>query len=127
MQQWALFWHISQLSVAPIAVSIVGAVRFGSVLCFSMIGGLAADRYNRRAILFITQSAALMVSLALCLLTRFGVIQLWQIYLLLGDPRGVHGFRSASPTVVGAEPGAARGSAECLLASIHRLQHRGYR
>jgi len=34
MQQWALFWHISQLSTAPIAVSIVGGVRFAAVLCF---------------------------------------------------------------------------------------------
>lgn len=82
MQQWALFWHISQLSLAPIAVSIVGAVRFGAILCFSMIGGLVADRYNRRAILFITQTAALAVALVLGLLTLLGIIELWHIYLL---------------------------------------------
>jgi len=82
MQQWALFWHISQLSIAPIAVSIVGAVRFGGVLAFSMIGGLVADRYDRRVILFITQSMALVVALALGLLTMLRVIQLWHIYLL---------------------------------------------
>ena len=34
MQQWALFWHISQLSKDPIAVSIVGGVRFIAVFCF---------------------------------------------------------------------------------------------
>src|SRR5512143_3642397 len=82
MQQWALFWHISQLSISPIAVSIVGAVRFAAVLCFSMIGGLVADRYNRRTILFITQSIVLVVAMTLGILTRLGIIQLWQIYLL---------------------------------------------
>jgi MFS family permease len=82
MQQWALFWHISQLSRAPIAVSIVGAVRFAAVLCFSLVGGLVADRYDRRAILFITQSIALCVALALGILTLSGVIRLWHIYLL---------------------------------------------
>jgi len=82
MQQWALFWHISQLSRAPIAVSIVGGVRFGAVLSFSLVGGLVADRYNRRLILFLTQSISLIVALALGLLTLFGVIQLWQIYVL---------------------------------------------
>jgi MFS family permease len=82
MQQWVLFWHISQLSKAPIAVSIVGGVRFVAVLCFSLIGGLVADRYNRRGILFLTQSISMLVALVLGLLTLFHVIQLWHIYLL---------------------------------------------
>lgn len=82
MQQWALFWHISRLSRDPIAVSVIGAVRFGAVLGFSLIGGLVADRYNRRTILYITQSLALAVALVLGLLTLLGSIQLWHIYVL---------------------------------------------
>jgi MFS family permease len=82
MQQWALFWHISQLSLDPIAVSVVGGVRFVAVLAFSLVGGLVADRYNRRAILFLTQSISLTIALALGLLTLLGMIQLWHIYLL---------------------------------------------
>lgn len=82
MQQWALFWHISRLSAEPIAVSIVGGVRFAAVVSFSMVGGLVADRYNRRVILFITQSMELAVALALGLLTLLGHIQLWHIYVL---------------------------------------------
>ncbi len=82
MQQWALFWHISQLSRDPIAVSVVGGVRFAAVLAFSMVGGLVADRHNRRVILFLTQSISLLVALVLGLLTLLGVIQLWHIYLL---------------------------------------------
>jgi MFS family permease len=84
MQHWALFWHISKLSAEPIAVSIVGGVRFTGVVAFSMIGGLLADRYNRRTILFITQSVELGVALVLGLLTMLGHIQLWHIYLLTG-------------------------------------------
>ena len=72
MQQWALFWHISQLSKDPIAVSIVGGVRFVAVLLFSLIGGLVADRYNRKTILFLTQSISMLVALALGLLTLSG-------------------------------------------------------
>lgn len=82
MQQWALFWHISQLSKDPIAVSIVGGVRFLAVLAFSLLGGLVADRYNRRNILFLTQTTAMIVAIALGLLTFFDVIQLWHIYAL---------------------------------------------
>src|SRR5512143_505764 len=82
MQQWVLFWHISQLSKAPIAVSIVGGVRFVAVLAFALVGGLVADRYNRRLILFLTQSISTLLALALGLLTLFHVIQLWHIYML---------------------------------------------
>lgn len=84
MQQWALFWHISTLSDDPIAVSIVGGVRFAAILSFSLIGGLVADRYNRRNILFFTQSTAMLVAVALGVLTLLGQIQLWQIYVLTG-------------------------------------------
>ena len=82
MQQWSLFWHISQISKDPIAVSVMGGVRFLAVLAFSLVGGLVADRYNRRTILFITQSTAMLVAIILGLLTLSGVIQLWHIYAL---------------------------------------------
>ncbi len=84
MQQWALFWHISQLSKDPIAVSVVGGVRFAAVLSFSLVGGLVADRYNRRSILFFTQSTAMLIAVILGVLTLIGKIQLWHIYLLTG-------------------------------------------
>src|SRR5258706_12576501 len=82
MQQWALFWHISQLSKDPIAVSVVGGVRFAAVLCFSLIGGLVADRYNRRSILFFTQSTAMAVAKILWFLTMIWRIQIWNIFFL---------------------------------------------
>jgi MFS family permease len=82
MQQWALFWHISQLSKDPIAVSVVGGVRFLAVLSFSLVGGLVADRYNRKTIIFITQSTAMLVAAMLGLLTFLNIIQLWHIYAL---------------------------------------------
>jgi len=82
MQQWALFWHISLLSKDPIAVSVVGGVRFVAVLCFSLVGGLVADRYNRRNILFFTQSTAMLVAILLGVLTISGQIRLWHIYAL---------------------------------------------
>jgi MFS family permease len=84
MQQWALFWHISQLSKDPIAVSIVGGVRFVAVLAFSLLGGLVADRYNRKTILFLTQTTSMAVALILGFLTLSGDIRLWHIYLLTG-------------------------------------------
>jgi len=92
MQQWVLFWQVSQLSKAPIAVSILGGVRFVVVLAFSLVGGLVADRYNRRTIMFLTQSIETLVALALGLLTLGHVIQLWHIYALTAIQAGAAAF-----------------------------------
>src|SRR5512142_907509 len=92
MQQWVLFWQISTLSKAPIAVSIVGGVRFVAVLAFSLVGGLVADRYNRRTIMFLTQSMLTLVALALGVLTLMHVIQLWQIYALTAIQASAQAF-----------------------------------
>lgn len=82
MQLWALFWHVRQLSPNPIAVSAIGAARFIPILLFSLLGGVVADRFSRRKVLFITQSVSMLVAFGLWGLTAAGHIQLWQIYLL---------------------------------------------
>ena len=82
MQLWALYWHIRTLSDQPAAVSIVGLVRFVPILIFALFGGLVADRYDRRKVLFLTQSVMLGAALALALLTWSGQIQLWHIYAI---------------------------------------------
>jgi MFS family permease len=82
MQVWALFWHIRMLTDQPIALGGIGLARIAPVIVFSLIGGAVADVFNRRRILFLTQSAAALIALTLGLLTRFEHINLWLIYLL---------------------------------------------
>ena len=82
MQFWALLWHLRQLSDQPIVVSGIGAVRFVPILIFSLMAGLVADLYNRRAIMAITQSSMALVALALAFFTWQGTIQVWHIYVL---------------------------------------------
>jgi len=82
MQLWALFWHIRTLTDSPIAISLVGLVRFLPILFFSLVSGLVADLFDRRKILFITQTTMLLVAFGLYFLTASGQIQLWHIYTL---------------------------------------------
>ena len=82
MQIWAIFWHIRTLTDQPIAVSGVGLARILPVIIFSLISGAVADAYNRRTIIFITQSSAAVLALILGLLTSSGHINLWYIYLI---------------------------------------------
>src|SRR5512143_2721183 len=82
MQIWALFWHIRTLTNQPIALGGIGLARILPVILFSLIGGAIADSYNRRKVMFITQSLAALVAVALGFLTQRGGITLWHIYAL---------------------------------------------
>jgi len=82
MQIWALFWHVRELTDQPIALGGIGAARILPVIIFSLIGGALADSFNRRTIIFVTQTVAAFTALTLGLLTDFGHISLWHIYAL---------------------------------------------
>lgn len=82
MQIWALFWHIRDLTDQPIAVSGIGMARILPVIAFSLVGGAVADSFNRRRILFFTQSSAATLALALGLFTHLGRVTVWHIYIL---------------------------------------------
>ena len=82
MQIWALFWHIRTLTDQPIALGGVGLARILPIIIFSLVGGVIADSFDRRRVMFITQSAAALLALTLGLLTQFGQINIWLIYAL---------------------------------------------
>jgi MFS family permease len=82
MQIWALFWHIRNLTDQPIALGGIGAARILPIILFSLIGGAVADSYNRRKIMFLTQTTAALQAVILGVLTQGGHITLWHIYAL---------------------------------------------
>jgi MFS family permease len=82
MQFSAILWHIRELTDQPIALGGVGLARIIPILIFSLVGGALADRFNRRKVLFITQSAMALSALVLAILTFSGHISLWHIYVL---------------------------------------------
>jgi MFS family permease len=82
MQLWALFWHLRTLTDQPIVVSGIGMARFLPILILSLVGGLVADMYNRRKVMFVSQIMMTLVSLTFGILTYFNLIQIWHMYVL---------------------------------------------
>jgi MFS family permease len=84
MQVAAILWQIRDLSVKPnpLALGGLGLARIVPVVVFSLVGGAAADAFNRRKIMIVTQSLMALTAFALAALTFVGSIQLWQIYTL---------------------------------------------
>jgi MFS family permease len=84
MQVVAIHWHIRDLTGVPnpLALGGIGLARILPVIVFSLIAGVVADTFNRRRVLFITQTILALVALALAWLTFRGHITIWQIYAL---------------------------------------------
>lgn len=81
MQQVAQGWLVLQLTNSPFQLGLVGFFRGLPLLLFSLLGGVVADRFNRKRVLIMTQVVALGVALFLTLFTATGWVQIWHIYI----------------------------------------------
>jgi MFS family permease len=82
MQTIGQAWLVLMLTHNAFQLGLVGALQFLPVLLFSVFGGVFADRWPKRRVLLVTQSAAMLQAFLLWALTASGTVQLWQIYLL---------------------------------------------
>lgn len=81
MQRIAQAWLVLELTGSGTAVGTVTALQFLPILLLAPIGGVIADRYDKRRILYVTQLLAAASALALGVLVLSDVIELWMIYL----------------------------------------------
>lgn len=84
MQNTAQAWLVWRLSHSEWALGLLGFAQLGPVLLLGLVGGLAADRFDRRGLVLTTQTVALVQSVALAALTLAGSIQVWQVLALAG-------------------------------------------
>lgn len=83
MQLWAIYWHLRTLSDQPMVISGIGLVRFLPVILLSLVGGVAADRFNRQKMAIFTQLGLGLVALFLGLTTARNIVSLWMIFGLM--------------------------------------------
>ena len=82
MQTISLSWLVLELTHSGTQLGLVVASQFLPILVIGMWGGVVADRFNKRRILYITQSLAGLLALTLGLLVITHTIHLWMIYAL---------------------------------------------
>ena len=82
MMNVARGWLVLEETDSAFMVTAVQAIGMVPLLLFSLVGGAAADRFNRKKILFATESFALLVLLALALLVITEVVQVWHVFVL---------------------------------------------
>ena len=95
MQQAALLWHVSLLVPSGrkgLALGLVGLVRFVPIVTFSMLSGVAADVFDRRKLMLVTQIGGTLVASTLAALAFAGLHVVWPIYLLAALGAAVGAF-----------------------------------
>lgn len=78
-QDWLVFNELS--SHDSTQMGIVMALQFGPQLLVAPYAGVLADRYNRRKMLYLSQTGMALLSLILGAMVIAGVAQLWHVYL----------------------------------------------
>lgn len=82
MDQLALNWLVLELTGSPLYLGLVSLCRAIPILLFTLIGGVAADRVEKRRLMMITQSFAMTLALLLAALMSLGLIQVWHIFII---------------------------------------------
>jgi MFS family permease len=80
MQTVALHWHVYLLTRSPLALGALGLTRVLPIVAFSLFGGVTADRYDRRRVMFATQAVMLAGAAALAAATLAGRERLALLY-----------------------------------------------
>ena len=96
MQNAAIDWHVWVLTRSPLALGLVGLVRVVPIVVLSLIGGLVADRRDRRRVLIVTQSTMTLVALALGVATLLRRDAVWVVYLLTACTSAAGAFDNPS-------------------------------
>lgn len=82
MQSVAQMWLVLSLTGSAVALGVTSALQFAPMLLFGAWGGVVADRFDKRRVLLITQSAGAVLALCLGAVAITGVATLWMVYAL---------------------------------------------
>jgi MFS family permease len=77
----ATLYQVYDLTGSIAATGLVGAAQVIALVTLSPLGGVFADRWDRRRLLQATQAAALLVAAALAALTLTGAVAVWHVVL----------------------------------------------
>lgn len=81
MQMFILGWLALQLSGSGVQLGIVVALQFIPLLFFGVWGGLMADRFDKRSLLFLSQTAFLTLALLMSALLFWDLVTMGVLYV----------------------------------------------
>jgi predicted MFS family arabinose efflux permease len=83
MQIVAVSWLVLLITDSPFLMGVASLVQGLPRLFFGIIGGVIADRKNRRMLLILYQGSEMLLALFFAFLVLYGKIQFWHLLILL--------------------------------------------
>src|SRR6266436_815825 len=83
MQIVAVAWQVYELTHSAIALGIIGLIQAIPRLLLSLVGGVFADRFDRRKLLLVIEATMATSSAVLAVCTHFRVINIFIIYVIM--------------------------------------------
>lgn len=108
MQMVAQGWLIYRLSHSPFLLALDPVLNAVPIFLFSLVGGVVADRFERRHVLIGSQYVQMSCALLLTVLSGFHIIRVWHILACsfvsgLGQAFGGPAYQALVPTLVDRE------------------------
>ncbi|MBM3810051.1 MAG: MFS transporter [Acidimicrobiia bacterium] len=108
MQKLAQSWLVLEISGSPFLLGLDSFLGEIPIFLFSLVGGVVADRMDRRHLLLVSQFIQMGCALFLASLFAFGVVQVWHILCLsfivgLAQAFGGPAYQALIPTLVKSE------------------------
>jgi MFS family permease len=108
MQTVAQAWLVYTLSNDPFYLGLDAFLGQAPIILFSLVGGVIADRRDRRKMLLMSQYIQMSSAFILTALFYFHVVQVWHILVLsfvtgMGQAFGGPAYAALIPTLVGVE------------------------
>lgn len=82
MQSVALPWLVLELGGSPLQLGTVLALMFLPSMLLAPIGGVLADRVDKRRVLMVVNAVAMLQAAVLFGLAAAGVVEIWHVYAL---------------------------------------------
>jgi len=105
MQRAAQAWLVLQLSNSPFLLGLDAFLGELPVVALALLGGVAADRRDRRHLLLVSQIVQMSCAITLALLLAFQALRVWHILCLsfvsgLGQAFGAPAYQALLPSLV---------------------------
>ena len=82
MQNVAQGWLLYELTDSPFILGLFSLLRTGMLFCFFLLGGLVADRWDRRLVMMWIQIVSLITAFILAVFVSLHMIHAWHIFIL---------------------------------------------
>lgn len=121
MQNVAVAWQVYEITNNPASLGLIGLANFLPIILFSLVGGVVADKHDRKIILITGQALMGIVSFMLFFTTVSNTINPWLIYVLLALSATANSF--ANPARQSILPHLVDKERFLNAVSLNTLQH----